>query len=198
MARDKRTYTSPLREQQAEATRIRILDGAIQVLASGAAALTIPAVAREAGVAVPTVYRHFPTKEAMEDAVVEHVRMLAGVRDGTPATLDALFERVDQIWTAMDAMPRSHLALLAATVGRELMDPPAGRDRREFVRRALAEPLEGVAPEVAAKVEGIAAALASSPGAMAFLRTGIPLDEASELFAFLVRALIREARSGLE
>lgn len=195
MARDKRTYTSPLREQQAEATRIRIIDGAIQVLAGGAAALTIPAVAREAGVAVPTVYRHFPTKEAIEDAVVEHVRLQAGVRTDDPTTLDALLQRVDGIWTAMDAMPRTHLALLAASMGRELVEPQPARDRRGVVRQALAEHLVGVPDDVKAKVESICAALASSPGAMAFLRTGIPLDEASELYAFLVTALIHEAQS---
>ena len=58
-----RTYRSKLREEQAEATRARILDATGPLMARGVASLSIPAVAREAGVSVPTVYRHFATKQ---------------------------------------------------------------------------------------------------------------------------------------
>ena len=57
-----RTYRSELRAQQADETRARILDATVRVMARGLASLSIPAVAREAGVSVPTVYRHFATK----------------------------------------------------------------------------------------------------------------------------------------
>ena len=65
-----RSYESPLREQQLEETRRRILDAGIQVLGDGGAAeLTIPRVARSARVAVRTVYRHFPSKDDLVAAV---------------------------------------------------------------------------------------------------------------------------------
>jgi len=57
-----RPYNNELRAQQAEATRSRILDATIRVMAGGVGTLSIPDVAREAGVSVPTIYRHFGTK----------------------------------------------------------------------------------------------------------------------------------------
>ena len=65
-----RSYDSPLRDQQLEETRRRILHAGIQVLADGGPEeLTIPRVARSAGVAVRTVYRHFPAKDELVTAV---------------------------------------------------------------------------------------------------------------------------------
>lgn len=59
-----------LRDEQAARTRERILEGAIDLLADGALTeLTVPLVASRAGVAVRTVYRYFPTKEALLEAV---------------------------------------------------------------------------------------------------------------------------------
>jgi AcrR family transcriptional regulator len=50
-----------LRAAQAQATRARILEATVNVMARGVASVSIPAVAREARVSVPTVYRHFGT-----------------------------------------------------------------------------------------------------------------------------------------
>ena len=47
-------------------------------MASGLASLSIPAVAREAGVSVPTVYRHFGTKDDLLAAVYPHVARGSG------------------------------------------------------------------------------------------------------------------------
>ncbi len=66
-----RDYQSPLRQEQARRTREQILDGLIQAMARGGLAdLSIPAVAREAGVSVPTIYRYFHTKRELIDHLV--------------------------------------------------------------------------------------------------------------------------------
>ena len=57
-----RAYRSQLRVLQAEQTRARILDATVRVMARGLTSVSIPAVAREAGVSVATIYRHFATK----------------------------------------------------------------------------------------------------------------------------------------
>src|SRR5687767_205282 len=100
-----RTYRSELRAEQAEATRTRILDAAVRVISRGVALVSIPAVAREAGVSVPTVYRHFATKRDLLAAVYPHVVRRAGLSelaiprsmgellDGLPAYI----ERVDSL-----------------------------------------------------------------------------------------------------
>ena len=59
-----------LRDEQVERTRERILDAAVTLLADESfAELTVPLVAKRAGVAVRTVYRYFPSRAALIDAV---------------------------------------------------------------------------------------------------------------------------------
>lgn len=59
------------RELRADATRNRkqLLSVATRVFASEGAETSMRAIAREAGVGVATLYRHFPTRESLVDAV---------------------------------------------------------------------------------------------------------------------------------
>jgi AcrR family transcriptional regulator len=62
----RRTYNSPRRQAQAEATRAVILDAAMHLFAAhGYAATTMEGVAGEAGVALKTVYTAFTTKRGL-------------------------------------------------------------------------------------------------------------------------------------
>jgi AcrR family transcriptional regulator len=86
-----RTYRSQLRADQAEETRGRILDATVRVTANGIASVSIPAVAREAGVSIPTVYRHFGTKRDLLAAVYPHVVRRAGLDELVmPRSMDEL------------------------------------------------------------------------------------------------------------
>lgn len=52
--------------------RERLLEAATAVFRLGGAHTSLEAVAREAGVGIGTLYRHFPTREALFDAVYRH------------------------------------------------------------------------------------------------------------------------------
>jgi AcrR family transcriptional regulator len=109
-----RSYRSELREQQAEATRARILDATLRLMAGGLASLSIPAVAREAGVSVPTVYRHFKTKADLLAGLYPHVMRRSGFAglpeaqsyDDLRQLVHAIFERLD----GLDDLARAALA----------------------------------------------------------------------------------------
>lgn len=45
--------------------RQRLIDAALQAFTSGHAPVTLEAIARDAGVGIGTLYRHFPTREAL-------------------------------------------------------------------------------------------------------------------------------------
>ena len=99
-----RTYRSELRTQQADATRSRILDAAVRVMARGVATLSIPDVAREAGVSVPTVYRHFRDKETLLAEVYAHVARRVGLdKVPDPDTLDGLRDGIRAVFERVDA-----------------------------------------------------------------------------------------------
>jgi AcrR family transcriptional regulator len=61
-----RPYSMETRSRTTAATRTRLLDATVEVLASvGVEAMTMPAVAAQADVALRTVYNHFPSKTAL-------------------------------------------------------------------------------------------------------------------------------------
>jgi AcrR family transcriptional regulator len=64
--KSRRTYTSQLRQEQARHTRIRVLEAAQRRFTDGGyAATTVESIAREAGVAVDTVYSIFGPKREL-------------------------------------------------------------------------------------------------------------------------------------
>src|SRR5687768_9693436 len=81
-----RRYRSELRAQQVDDTRSRILEAALRVMADGFASVSIPNVAREAGVSVPTVYRHFKTKQVLLDALYPYLISRSGYTTPPPPT----------------------------------------------------------------------------------------------------------------
>ncbi|MBA2390178.1 MAG: TetR/AcrR family transcriptional regulator [Geodermatophilaceae bacterium] len=67
-----RAYRSPVRKAQAAGTRQRIIAAATRrFLAAGYAATAMSAVAGDAGVSVPTVYKGFGNKALLAQAVVD-------------------------------------------------------------------------------------------------------------------------------
>jgi len=72
MARNPRKLAHPTRQARSEATVGRLLDAAERLLQrKGWEGATVPAIAREARVAVGTVYKRFPDKDALLRLVYE-------------------------------------------------------------------------------------------------------------------------------
>jgi AcrR family transcriptional regulator len=76
---EQRTKTKA-RKLRADSIRNRelLLDAAAKVFSAGGPQASLEAVAREAGVGIGTLYRHFPTREALFDAVYRHEVDLLG------------------------------------------------------------------------------------------------------------------------
>src|ERR1700742_3241984 len=76
---------APARRPRADAerNRIRLLDAARAAFASGRDAVTLEQVARDAEVGIGTLYRHFPTREALVEALYrkELADLCAGADD---------------------------------------------------------------------------------------------------------------------
>lgn len=79
----KRTYDSPRRRAQAEATRNAVLDAAERLFRmNGWAATTIAAIAAEAGVSTETVFSRFGNKKTIVHEMV--IRAMRGAQPSTP------------------------------------------------------------------------------------------------------------------
>jgi AcrR family transcriptional regulator len=156
-SRRTREYRSELRATQAEATRSRILDATLRVMARGIASLSVPAVAREAGVAVPTVYRHFATKADLLAAVYPYLMRRSGAdRVPMPRSVDEVRGAVQVVLERMDSLDdltraaalspaaeeaRHTTMAQRLSVGRELAalhDPSIAPGDRERIARLMA------------------------------------------------------------
>ncbi len=103
----------------ARRNRERVLQSAEAVFAKQGLAVPIDVIARDAGVGVGTVYRHFPTKEALYEAiVVRHVAALAALARCEAAGVQpgaAFFDFLGRI--ASEAMTKRDLTEALANAG---------------------------------------------------------------------------------
>ena len=180
-----------LRAEQAEETRVRILEATLRVMARGISSVSIPAVAREAGVSVPTVYRHFGTKQDLLAAVYLHVVRRTAPGELVPLrTLDELREGVRAVFQGLDSaddLARAAMASPAAAEARR-MGMPA---RLEIYRRMA----DAIAPKLAQgdrdRIARVLTILISS-SALRLWRDhlGSSVEEAADDIDWVIRAAV--------
>ena len=135
-------------QERSRATRARLLDAAVRVLAErGAAGATVGAVAEEAGVSRGAAQHHFPTREDLSLAALQHMldrrgdelrRGVAAVPEGTGRT-EAVVRMVVDAFSGVDFRAALQLWAAAASdpVLRERVTPLEERMGREVHRAAV-------------------------------------------------------------
>lgn len=186
-----RTYRSQLRAEQAQETRARILDATTPLMARGAASLSIPAIAREAGVSVPTVYRHFATKQQLIEAIYPHVMRRAAINQPPPPrSISELRDGVRSYLAYLDSLDDQARAVMASGAADEVRR--ATMPNRVAVFRRLADSVE---PKLAdADRDRLARLLVvltqSSSLRMWRDHLGLSINEVAEEIDWLVKAAI--------
>src|ERR1700722_19571165 len=110
--------TNPVRKPRADAlrNRERLLEVAAEIFVAGGPGASLEAVATSAGVGIGTLYRHFPTREALFEAVYRHevdqVAQLAEQMGQESAPVDALRQWLRAI-VQLVATKKGMLAALA-------------------------------------------------------------------------------------
>ena len=100
----RRRYHSPLRADQAEQTRGKVLEAAYRLFVDrGYAGTTIAAVAQEAGVSPETIYLSFGGKRGLLERVIETA--IAG-EDDPPTEENEWWEMVERLPEAHDRLGR--------------------------------------------------------------------------------------------
>jgi AcrR family transcriptional regulator len=190
-----RPYSSELRAQQADATRVRILDATIRVMSRGLATVSMPEVAREAGVSVPTVYRHFGTKEDLLAAVYPHVARRVGLDSlPDPATLDDLRDGIRAVFQKVDAfsdLERAAMASPGANETRHLTMP-------QRVER-LSQIADSITPRLAkpdrARITRLLVVLTASASLRMWRdHLGVSVEQAADDIDWVMRASIAASR----
>ena len=131
----RRRYDRTRRALQARQTRDQILDTVIASLAQRKE-LSVPALAKAASVSVPTVYRYFPTRDALMDATQEAIGARLR-RPGWPESPEDLGVRVDERYAWFEANGVLIRAILSSLLGREVL-ASVQRRREQAIRRSMA------------------------------------------------------------
>src|ERR1700726_1267611 len=99
--------------------RERVLEAAKAVFSAGGADASLEAVAKRAGVGIGTLYRHFPTREALFEAVyrreVDQLSELAEQLRSAPEPVDAL-RRWLKAYVELVATKKGMISALALAV----------------------------------------------------------------------------------
>jgi len=191
-----RSYSSPLRAEQAAATRERIVDAAVELLqATDPGAFGMPEVADRAGVSVSTVYRAFPTKDDLIAGVLEAIRERFESTAGSPPTSrEELQESVPHAVRAVYELEPLYRALFATAAGREAHRASAG-ERWASIDRAFADGLGGLDRRQQRLVTSMLYLVTSSTSVL-WLKdyAGLDVDEAADAVAWALAALTNAAR----
>ena len=186
--------TVSLRDARAAVVRDRVLAGVAELLAAGDD-VTFAKVAIAAEVPERTIYRHFPTREALLTAVFEWANRRIGFDGERPADQHDLLAMIRRVFPAFDEI---------APVIRELLVAPEGLAARlsdnDQRRRAATTLVRNEAPGLSATTtRRVAAAVQSLTAAATWqtLRDYWDMDgkEASEVAALAVELLLDGARA---
>jgi AcrR family transcriptional regulator len=155
------SYRSPLRAEQKEATRQRILDAAGRLMEDrGLEQFSFSGIAREAGVKERTVYRHFPSKAALIDGLCAWFQQR--IRYGDFARTEAeLLAKPLQTFPGFDENERLARALWASPQGREFRLSNV-EERKDGIKAAVADAVRGLPTRQARWVAAVVHVLLSS------------------------------------
>lgn len=198
MNRSTRTYESPLRQDQRDATRVRILEGLIRVIASdGVGEISIPAVAKEADVSVPTVYHHFGSKQTLIEAMGEYVAEKAGLswtEEPLPNGVDDFMEMISELYRRSEGVDPAWRAAMATSAGGDARRAQMPR-RLEVIEHVLRPLVGSMSEEDFVYLRNVVLILGSSAVRSAFKDyLGFEVEQAAETATWAIRRLLESRK----
>lgn len=193
---DEEGARQPLREEYVSRTRQRIVDAVVRLVAErNDVAFTMPEVARASGVSLRTVYRYFPTRQSLVDAVAAvGDRVAASNLPAAAFDLDDLEPWLREAW--------EHLLEREAFIRAQHVSPNGAAVRRaripffrDVTRALLEREVPGIAPAARDDVVDTVLLLVSSSSLFEMLDVlEVPVDRAAHLVSAAVRALVEAHR----
>lgn len=186
-----------LRERQKSLTRDAILDALAETIVDqGLHDFSVQDVADRAGVSHRTVYRHFPDRDALLDALAEKLDALFRAR-GLPLLPDSADEIARQVRPAFELFtdhPRLVRAVAVGALGTDRQ--PRTRQVRDRVFREKVEEAAGELPEGAVRrASAVVRYLASSLAWVVLTdQLGLEDDDATEAVSWAVETLLADLR----
>jgi AcrR family transcriptional regulator len=185
-----------LRTEQRELTRSKIVQAVLDLVADDALDdLSMPAVARRSGVSLATIYRYFPTKDALIAAAAREPARVA-FADGfaTREGEDVLAAFLRGLWPDLAGNLPLLRHQLSSAAGREMRQSRLEQSRRRYADFLPQFGIDPASPEG----ERLVAALVLVTGSLALVelhdRQGQSVGDAIETAHWAAMALIESTR----
>jgi AcrR family transcriptional regulator len=188
-----------LRTRHTRLTHDLVMDALASVIAEqGVTDFSVQDVADRARVSHRTVYRHFPTREALLAAFVpwaeERMRVLAGL--GLPEHEEDVVPLLRRKFAALDELASIVIPALQLEEGRAAATEQSARSLAAM-RTALAESTAHLPPDVANVATAVIRLVASSRTWLALRNEeGTDASRSADVVAWAVETLIGELRAG--
>jgi AcrR family transcriptional regulator len=182
-----------LRERQTAATREQILDVAFEMLTRHPNdPFSHEAVARKAGMGARTVYRYFPSRAELLQAVWERLRGTTQIR--FPTAEDEIVPFIRDMFQQFENNETLVRAMIDSPLGREVRARGSVKSRAELTR-SLSKILPGLTARRQSQVVGLFLSLYSGNFWQALRdRGGLSAADAQEAAVWAMQALLDAAR----
>jgi AcrR family transcriptional regulator len=187
--------TQTLRSQQKAEVRASILEAIVRLIAEGGLEdLSFARVARGAGVSERTVYRYFPNRPALLEALSEWAREQVGEAD-PPADAHELGDSTRRAFNYFEENEPLTRALLLTDAGAEIREVSRKR-RLKQLDKTLGPALKAADPAVARRAAAVIALLYSAKTWQVLREeSGLSSTEAGEAAAWAIETLLAAAQS---
>lgn len=178
-------------------TTTRILNALVDVISTdGITEFSVQAVADRANVSHRTIYRHFPSREALLEGITDYLEdpMRSEGLPGIPNSLDECVETIEGVFSFFE----SNAAMIEAMVVVRLavgVEPSRGLERTKGFIDIVRNDAPHLSPEeVERYAMGLRAIASSQHWYVLTRRLGLSTEQASKVAADTLRALIGEIR----
>jgi AcrR family transcriptional regulator len=183
-----------LRDRQAAATREQILEVAMHQLGQGPrGTFSHESIAEAAGMGARTVYRHFPDRASLLQALWERLREATHTR--FPATEDEILPMARTVFREFDANETLVRAVLNSPAATEITER-GGIEGRAAFTQSLGPVLEGLPEREKARIIAVFVSIYSAPFWQLLRDRGeLSAPEAEKAVSWALETLIQAAKS---
>lgn len=190
----RRSYTSPLRSNQKENTRERILHTVAEIISEGRILdFSVKDVAVRAGISYGTVYRHFPTRESFLEALYEvATEIMAQSSPFMPQSLDDIPSMAGKTFGIFEKRATLVQAFSVALLTNNVQ-PKSRNQRDKKIQEMVTESTPHLPVEVSRQKAAIISHLYSSLSWVTLKqRYGLSSEETVEALNWALQTLIKD------